>query len=59
MYNALVLGALLVSLLFDDLSGHSYPCTFFDFLLHKLEVHTLCIQHCNSCASETEVDGVY
>ena len=39
MYNALVLGALLVSLLFDDLSGHSYPFTFFsvfDFLLHKL-----------------------
>ena len=32
MYNALVLGALLVSLLFDDLSGHSYiPVHFLIF----------------------------
>ena len=29
VYNALVLGALVVSLLFNDLSGHSYPSTFF------------------------------
>ena len=28
MYHALVLDALFVSLLFDNLSGHSYPFTF-------------------------------
>ena len=30
MYNASVLGSFLVSLLFDDLSGHSYPSTIFN-----------------------------
>ena len=33
MYNALVLGAFLVSFLFDDLSGHSYSSTFLMFLI--------------------------
>ena len=32
MYDALVLGALLVSLLLDDLSGHSYPSTLMFFV---------------------------
>ena len=31
MYDALVRGALLVSLLFNDLSGHSYPSNVLDF----------------------------
>ena len=33
MYNALVVGALLVLLLFDDSSGHSYPSTFLMLLI--------------------------
>ena len=31
MYDALMLGTLLISLLFDDLSGHFYPSTFLMF----------------------------
>ena len=41
MYTALVLGVLHVSLLFDDLSGHSYPSTFLVFLI---------IYSCSFCA---------
>ena len=42
MYNALVLGALLVSLLFDDLSGHSYPSTFLVFLIFVIYQSSQC-----------------
>ena len=38
MYDALVLGALLVSLLFDDLTDHSYHSTFLMFLIFFIVV---------------------
>ena len=28
----------LVSILFDDLSGHSFPSHFYEFLLHRVQV---------------------
>ena len=52
MYNALVLGALFVLLLFDDLSGHSYPSTFLIFSI--MQRCRVCI-----CNSYSTVVGIY
>ena len=48
MYDALMLGALLVSLLFEDLSDHSYPSAFF-FYSKQCDAR----MHCRNKSTDT------